>query len=105
MTPTNEMGQGEGTLSAAAARVAGARHDFDRLDSELVQHLDAARASWTGQGGTAFTTLALAWSDRQRTITGALDGFADSLRSTEADNTDTDAAQSATFARTRQRLG
>lgn len=105
MSASNEMGQGHATLSAAAGRVAEARHDFDRLDHELVQHLEAARAAWSGQGGAAFTSLGQAWSERQRTITGALDGFAASLRSTETDNTATDEAQSAQFARQRQRLG
>ena len=105
MTATNEMGQGRATLSLAAERVADARHDFDRLDSELVQHLDAARATWSGQGGTAFTTLGHAWAEKQSTITGALDGFEAALRSTETDNTSTDEAQSAVFAGNRRRLG
>jgi WXG100 family type VII secretion target len=105
MGSTNEMGQGRATLSLAAGKVADARHDFDRLNGELVQHLDAARAMWTGQGGTAFTALGRAWSERQRTITGALDGFEGALRSTESDNTGTDEAQSAVFTRNQQRLG
>ncbi len=102
---SNEMGQGRATLSVAAGRVAEARSDFDRLDHELVQHLDTARARWSGEGATAFTSLGLAWSEKQRTITRALDGFEAALRSTEADNTTTDEAQSAAFARSRQRLG
>ena len=105
MSSTNQMGQGRATLSMAAGRVADARHDFDQLDHELVAHLDAARATWSGQGGAAFTALGLAWSERQRTITGALDGFEASLRTTEHDNTTTDEAQSAMFTRSRQRLG
>jgi WXG100 family type VII secretion target len=105
MSPTNEMGQGQGALSTAAGRVADARHDFDRLDRELVQHLDAARARWSGQGGTAFQALGLAWSEKQRTITGALDAFESSLRTTEHDNLHTDETQSAAFMRAQQRLG
>jgi WXG100 family type VII secretion target len=105
MSSTNEMGQGRATLSAAAGRVADARRDFDGLDHELVQHLDTARARWSGQGAAAFTALGRAWSERQRTITQALDGFEASLRSTERDNTTTDEAQSAAFTRSRQRLG
>ena len=105
MTSTNEMGQGRATLSLAAGRVADARHDFDRLDRELVQHLDVARATWSGQGGTAFVSLGHAWAEKQRAITGALDGFEAALRATETDNTTTDEAQSAVFTRNRQRLG
>lgn len=105
MSPTNEMGQGRGALSAAAGRVAEARQDFDHLDHELLQHLDAARARWSGAGGAAFHALGLAWSEKQRTITAALSDFEASLRATEQDNTRTDEIQSAAFSRAQQRLG
>ena len=105
MPSTHEMGQGEATLSMAAGRVAEARSDFDRLDRELVQHLESARSRWSGRGATAFMALGLAWSERQRTIIAALDGFEAALRSTETDNTTTDDTQSAAFTRSRQRLG
>jgi uncharacterized protein YukE len=85
--------------------VSEAKHDLDRLDRELVQHIDAAQALWSGQGGSAFRALGHAWSERQRTIVGALDQFEASLRSTEKDNTTTDETQSAAFARHQQRLG
>ena len=105
MSPSNQMGQGEGTLSAAAAKVVDAKHDFDHLNRTLVQHLDAARASWSGRGSTAFVSLGQAWSERQRVIVGALEGFEASLRATERDNTATDDAQSAAFDRVHHRLG
>ena len=100
-----EMGQGHGTLSAAASMVADAKRDFDRLNHQLVHHLDSARAGWFGQGGTAFNSLGHAWAEKQRTITDALDQFEASLRSTELDNTSTDDTQSSAFGRNRQRLG
>jgi uncharacterized protein YukE len=105
MSSANEMGQGQGTLSAAAGMVADAKHDFDRLNNELVHHIDAARTKWAGQGGTAFNALGHAWSEKQRTIVGALTQFEASLRATEKDNTSTDDTQSAAFARAQQRLG
>ena len=105
MSSASEMGQGRGTLSTAAAMVAEARHDLDRVTSELGQHLDAARGQWSGQGGSAFIALGLAWSERQRTIVGALDGFEAALRSTEHDNTTTDETQAAVLGRSQQRLG
>ena len=105
MSSAREMGQGQGTLSAAARMVAEAKVDLDRLDNELVQHLEAARATWTGQGGSAFNALGLAWSEKQRTIVSALDRFEASLCATEKDNTATDDSQSSAFARSRQRLG
>ena len=105
MSSANVMGQGQGTLSAAAGMVADAQHDFDRLNNELVQHIDAARVKWSGQGGTAFNALGHAWSEKQRTIVNALNQFEASLRSTERDNTRTDDTQSAAFVRNQQRLG
>ena len=105
MSPASTMGQGHGTLSAAATMVADARHDLDRLDRELMQHVEAAQASWAGQGGAAFTAVGVAWSERQRTIVGSLDELAASLRATERDNVATDESQSAAFARCQQRLG
>jgi uncharacterized protein YukE len=99
------MGQGQGTLSAAAALVSAAGQDLDRLDHELVMHLDEAKGMWGGQGSSAFQALGLAWSEKQRTIVGALGRFEEALRSTERDNIGTDEAQSAAFARTQHRLG
>jgi uncharacterized protein YukE len=105
MAPAPEMGQGEGTLSTAAGMVAEARHDLDRLDRELGQHLAEARGVWGGAGSSAFQALGQAWADRQRVIVGALDHFEEALRSIERDNTGTDESQSAAFTRTHQRLG
>lgn len=105
MSSAREMGQGQGTLSAAAALVSEARHDLERLDRELVQHLAAAKAVWGGGGSSAFQALGLAWSEKQRAIVGALDGFEAGLRSTERDNVGTDESQSAAFARAQHRLG
>jgi uncharacterized protein YukE len=103
--PSMQMGQGQGTLSTAARLVAEARSDFDGLDAELVQHLEAARSRWVGRGAAAFTALGSAWTEKQRTIVGALGQFEASLSSTERDNLDTDDAQSSAFARHQQRLG
>jgi len=85
--------------------VAHARGDFECYNRELVQHIDSARALWTGQGATAFEALGHAWSERQRTITDALDGFEAALLSIERDNVGTDDAQSSAFARNHKRLG
>lgn len=105
MSSAQEMGQGEGTLSTAAGMVADAKHDFDRLNNELVQHIDAAKAKWVGRGGTAFHTLGTAWHEKQKTIVSALNQFEASLRSTEKDNTTTDDTQSSAYTRHQQRLG
>jgi uncharacterized protein YukE len=105
MSPAQEMGQGEGTLSRAAALVADARHHFDRLNDELVENIEAAKAMWAGRGGSAFNSLGHAWHERQATIVGALGQFEASLRSTEKDNLGTDETQSSAFVRCQQRLG
>jgi uncharacterized protein YukE len=99
------MGQEYGALSHAAALVREARGDLDRLDQRVALHLATAESSWSGRGAAALQTLGRAWSERQRTIVGALDLFEHSLRSTERDNTLTDDEQSSAFARTQGRLG
>jgi uncharacterized protein YukE len=105
MSSAQEMGQGRGTLSRAAGLVAAARGDFERYNNEVVERIDSARATWVGQGGAAFNALGHAWSEKQRTITNALDGFEAALRATERDNTTTDDMQSSAFTRSQQRLG
>ena len=105
MTGAAEMGQGEGTLSTAAGLVAQARQDFDGLSTSLDGRIDGLQGRWAGAGGTAFFALQRAWTERQRAITGALDGFAASLTATEKDNVATDQTQSAGFATLSGRLG
>jgi uncharacterized protein YukE len=105
MWSAQEMGQGRGALSRAAGLLADARADLERYNTEVVERIDSARATWVGRGGTAFSALGHAWSDKQRTITAALDGFEVALRSTERDYTSTDEVQSSMFTRNRQRLG
>lgn len=105
MSYAPEMGQGEGTLSRAAAMVADARADFDVLSGRLQQQILAQQGAWVGAGGAAFFTLHQAWTDKQRMITGALHEFESSLTSTEKDNLRTDEAQSSTYHRVAGRLG
>lgn len=101
----NEMGQGAGTLTRAAGLVAEARHDFDRLSRKLDGQIRGLQGKWTGAGGHAFFALHQAWTERQKVIVSALDGFEASLRATETDTISTDEAQSANYTRTASRLG
>lgn len=105
MSSAQEMGQGRDALSRGAAMVAHARGDFERYNHELVRNIDSARAVWAGQGARAFDSLGHAWSEKQGTITDALDRFEAALLATERDNVSTDDAQSSVFARHQQRLG
>ena len=100
-----EMGQGEQTLSRAAGMVAEAKQDFDGFSRRLDGQIAGLHGAWAGAGGTAFFALHQAWTEKQRVITGALDDFEASLRSTERDNTSTDQAQAASYHRTAGRLG
>ncbi|MBB3042520.1 WXG100 family type VII secretion target [Nocardioides soli] len=105
MSGAAEMGQGEGTLTKAAALVAAAKQDFDGLSKALEGRISSLQGRWAGAGGTAFLALHRAWTDRQRVITGALDEFEASLTATEKDNLDTDQAQSAAYSTMAGRLG
>lgn len=98
-------GQGDQTLTRAAGLVADAQSDFDRLAAGLSAQIEGYRSRWQGAGATAFFGLHQAWTDRQRRIVSALDGFATSLRVTEADNLATDQTQSQTYLTALGRLG
>lgn len=101
----NEMGQGERTLSRAAAMVAEAKRDFDGFSRKLDGQIAGLQGLWTGAGGSAFFTLHRAWTEKQQVIVSALNEFEASLVSTERDNVSTDDQQSATYSRTASRLG
>lgn len=105
MSGAAEMGQGEGTLTKAAGLVAQARQDLDGLSASLEGRIAGLQGRWAGAGGTAFFALQRAWTERQRAITGALDGFEASLTATEKDNVETDQAQAAGYSTMAGRLG
>ncbi len=95
MTSTpNEMKAGDKTLSRAAAMVATAKSDFDRLSGVLSDNIIAQQSKWQGQGGRAFFNLHQAWTEKQNRVVQALNEFEAALTSTEHLNLNTDAAQS-----------
>lgn len=98
-------GQGDQTLTRAAVLVADAKADFDQMAAALGSQIEGYRSRWQGAGATAFFGLHQAWTDRQRRVVQALDGFSTSLRHTEADNLATDEGQSQTYLATLSRLG
>ena len=100
-----EMGQGEKTLTRAAALVADAKTDFDGFSRRLDAQIAGLQGRWVGTGATAFFALHRAWTEKQDVITRALNEFEASLVSTERDNVATDDAQSALYHRTAGRLG
>jgi len=87
---SNEMLAGDQVLSRAAGMVSAAKADFIRDAANLESQINGARSRWQGQGGTAFFALHQAWTEKQRTILGALERFEDSLVSTERINTAAD---------------
>ena len=98
-------GQGDHTLSRAAGLVADAKSDFDQMAAGLSGQIESHRSHWQGAGANAFFALHQAWTERQRRVVAALDGFAASLRITEADNIATDEGQSQPYLSTLSRLG
>lgn len=104
MSNAPEYGQGQGTLTRAAGLVSDARADFTSLSAKLTDQISAVQGKWGGQGASAFFILHQTWSEKQKTIVGALDEFASSLTVTERDNLNTDDEQSAGFGRLSSRL-
>ena len=100
-----EMGQGERTLTRAAGLVADAKADLDGLSKTLEAQIQGLQGRWAGAGGSAFFALHQAWTDKQRVITSALNGFEASLTSTERDNISTDEAQTSNFSNYAAKLG
>jgi len=90
---SNEMAAGDRVLSRAAAMVATARVDLTRDAANLEARINGLRGRWQGAGGQAFFALHRAWSEKQRVIVAALEGFEHSLRATEYDNVRTDETQ------------
>ena len=101
----DEMAMGMDTLGRGADLVEAARHDFDRMSAELDQEIASLRGRWQGAGGQAFFVLHDAWTDKQRVIVAALDGFATALRDTRRGVVDADDAQAATYHHDLSRLG
>lgn len=99
-----EYGQATGALTRAAGLVSDAKADFNSISAKLTDQINGVQSQWGGQGATAFFVLHQAWSEKQRTIVSALDEFANSLTSTEKDNTNTDEAQHSTFNKLNSRL-
>ena len=81
---TNQMWAGEGSLGRAASMVAEARVDFDRLAAVLTAEIAGHQSRWQGSGGSAFFAVQQAWTDKQRTIVAALNGFEQALLGTQA---------------------
>ena len=101
---TPEMKAGDRTLSRAASMVTTAKADFDKLSATLSDNILAQQSKWQGQGGKAFFNLHQAWTEKQKTITDALDEFSNSLTTTEKDNTSTDESQGSNFGKLSSRL-
>ncbi|WP_205472655.1 WXG100 family type VII secretion target [Nocardioides sp. SYSU D00038] len=105
MAHENTYGQGEGTLTRAAALVAEAKVDFDRLAGTLESNIANLHGKWGGSGSRAFQILQEAWQEKQRMIVGALNEFENSLQVTERTNVATDEQQGDYYTRTASRLG
>lgn len=105
MSTANEMGQGHGTLTAAAAKVAEAKADFDRISKDLSGKIQGLNGQWVGAGATAFMRLHTEWTQAHQQITSALNEFEASLRGTERDNVSTDESQATPMTNLSARLG
>lgn len=105
MSTAGEMSQGEGTLAAAAGRVAACRSDLDAMSAALGDDLAGLQGRWLGRGAGAFVELHRTWTEKQAVVVAALDRFEESLRATESDVLAADEQQGATYAAIAGRLG
>jgi len=70
-------------MVSIAERINFAKGEFDRKATELETDLGNMAKDWQGGGGAAFGTLMREWHERQKTITGLLTTFENSLTQTQ----------------------
>ena len=92
------IGLRTGALESAAGMVATARADLTALGTRLTARLSESQTGWRGGGARSFAAFQLTWSERQRAIVAALDGFEGALRASEALNQRTDSEQASAYA-------
>lgn len=105
MSGSNNLTAGEKALSNAADKATTCKADLTKLYGNLSTQIDALQGKWGGQGAQAFQKLHIAWQEKQKTITKALDDFSQSLVETEKDNVATDQASADAANRNASRLG
>ena len=76
-------------------RINFAQSDFKKKSGELMTQLGNMNRDWQGEGGAAFGKLMVEWQDRQEKITQLLQGFEDSLTTTQKTSTEQDSTQAA----------
>jgi WXG100 family type VII secretion target len=80
-----------------AERINVAQNDFGKLGRELHDQLAGMQRDWQGQGGSAFGRLMIEWQERHGHITKLLQGFEDSLSTTQKSSEQQDSTQSASM--------
>lgn len=91
------IGLTTGALERAAGLVAAARADLLGVGGRLSTRLAQSQGGWRGSGARAFAAFHMTWSERQRAIVAALDGFEAALRASEAISQRTDAEQARAY--------
>lgn len=86
-------GAGEGTLQKGANMVLEAEQDFVTIANRLTGQINDLKGKWGGEGAIAFNQLHAAWDEKNRTIVGALNAFAESLGITDTINVNNDQEQ------------
>lgn len=86
-----------GALVRGAALVESAQQELAAIGRTLHGDAAALQGQWSGQGGAAFASLALAWQERQGRVVAVLGDLAASLRATETALDDADARQAQTL--------
>ncbi len=105
MSNAPEFGQAHQALTKAAGQVTAARQELTGDSKTLTDKLSSLQSAWGGQGAAAFFALQQAWTEKQNTIIGALDGFSDSLTQTERKNTAVDEQNNSNLANITSKLG
>jgi WXG100 family type VII secretion target len=96
---------GDKVLAGIATEIANAKVDLDKITNNLESQLAPLKTQFRGNAGTAFQNLHLAWTEKQKKITAALNEFEQSLYTSDKTNKSTDDAHTSSLTALQNKLG
>ncbi|WP_026460188.1 WXG100 family type VII secretion target [Schaalia suimastitidis] len=95
----------DGAIIRGADVVAASREELAKHIAEVEAVVSRIGSGWTGEAALAFHRLMETWNASTRKVNGALEGFEQNLRGTQADFDATDQQQQEALNRLAARLG
>lgn len=100
-----EISAADGALQRGAKIVNDSKTEIVTELGSIANKLSGIGSSWTGSGAAAFQQTFMAWSEKAKRITNALDEFEQNLRDSQTNYSATDDASKAAQNKLMGRLG